>query len=174
MRHPPKVEIVGSNPAGHAIFFCGAIMHKFLIILLLLSGCNSVNLKPHTLERESVVYAQRGGYTIGRAIKQEMEHRGYTVRVGRATSNQNINGDETDIDIDKTIIPSDAKYIVTIREYRDKYRPIWCSLNGIWWWDFSVSIAVQDTGEEILTWHGRGCQNSSTRVFDRILDKLEI
>lgn len=148
-------------------------MRKVLFLFLLLAGCNSVYIKPGTLEKESKIYANRGGYSIGRAIKNEMGKRGYTVSVGRATNSHDYVDDLASIDMDATLVPKDTKYIIKVREFKDDYRPVWCSLNGIWWWDFNVSIAEQETGEEILTWRGRGCQNSSIRVFNRILDKLE-
>ena len=148
-------------------------MRKVLFLFLLLAGCNSVYIKPGTLDTNSTVFAQRGQFSIARSIKEQMEKRGYTVLVGRATSSQNFAQNEISLNIDRTIVPNNAKFIIKTDEYKEKYRPIWCSMNGIWWWDFYVSIANQETGEEILTWRGLGCQNSSIRVFNRILDKLE-
>ena len=50
---------------------------------------------------------------------------------------------------------------------------MWCIFNGFWWWNFNVSIADQKTGEELLTWRGRGCANSSVRLLNKILDDME-
>ena len=53
----------------------------------------------------------------------------------------------------------------------ERFRPIWCVFNGFWWWRFYVSIVEQQTGDEILTWTGRGCANSTIRKMENILDK---
>ena len=37
-----------------------------------------------------------------------------------------------------------------------------------------MSIADNKTGQEILGWAGRGCQNSSLRKLDAALDELEM
>ena len=108
-----------------------------------------------------------------RSIKQQMEKRGYNIVVGHAKSSRDIDND-SDINIDTSSIPSDAKYIVKVSEFTDKFRPIWCVFNGFWWWHFNVSIADQTTGKEILSWRGRDCQNSSLRKLDTILNKMEI
>ncbi len=54
----------------------------YIATALLLSACNSISLKPGTMEKGSVVYTDRGGYTMRRSIKDELERRGYTVLVG--------------------------------------------------------------------------------------------
>ncbi|MDE6250820.1 MAG: hypothetical protein K2M34_04280 [Alphaproteobacteria bacterium] len=147
-------------------------MFRFIVMAVLLAGCNSVYVKPNTLDTDAVIYASRGGYSMKRSIKQEMEKRGYNVVVGRAKSSRDYDGD-TDIDMSASVIPNNAKYIVKVAEHKETFRPIWCALNGFWWWNFNVSIAEQDSGKEILSWRGRGCQNSSLRKLDTILDKME-
>lgn len=147
-------------------------MYKFLILsslLVSLSACNSVYLKPNTMDTGAPVYADRGGYSMRRSVKEVLEERGYTVLVGAVESNEMS---ET-IDRDKTKIPSDAKYVVKVSERSETFRPIWCALNGFWWWNFNMSIADQKSGAEIMTWRGRGCANSSIRMLNQILDKLE-
>lgn len=121
------------------------------------------------MDAKSTIYADRGGYTMRRSVKESLEGRGYTVLVGTVESNEMS---ET-IDRDKTKAPTDAKYVVKVSERSEKFRPIWCALNGFWWWNFNMSIADQKTGTEIMTWRGRGCANSSIRMLNRILDKLE-
>lgn len=148
-------------------------MFKFIVMAVLLAGCNSVYVKPNTLDTNAVIYASRGGYSMKRSIKQEMEKRGYKVVVGRAKSSRDYDGD-TDIDMGASVIPNNAKYIVKVAEHKELFRPIWCAFNGFWWWNFNVSIAEQATGKEIMSWRGRGCQNSSLRKLDTILDKMEI
>lgn len=148
-------------------------MFRFIVTAVLLAGCNSVYVKPNTLDTNAVMYADRGGYTMKRSIKQRMEKRGYNIVVGRAKSEREFGGD-TDINVSTTTIPNNAKYIVKVAEHEDKFRPIWCVFNGFWWWNFNVSIADQATGKEILSWRGRGCENSSLRKLDAILDKMEI
>lgn len=147
-------------------------MRRFIIVAIALAGCNSVYIKPGTLNPEETVYVDRGGYTMRRGIKQQMEKRRYNVVVGRAKSSRDIDGD-TDITMDSTTIPKGAKYVVKISERKEMFRPIWCAFNGFWWWNFNVSIADQTTGKEILSWRGRGCENSSLRKLDNILDELE-
>lgn len=143
---------------------CGAIM---------LTACNSVYMKPNTLDTSEVFYADRGGYSMRRSVKEAMESRGYNVIVGKATSNENMNDGASSIDVDKNIVPNNARYIVKVSERSETFRPVWCVLNGFWWWNFNVSIADQETGEELLTWRGRGCVNSSIRLLNRILDDME-
>lgn len=140
-----------------------------ILIIFTLTACNSVYMKPNTLDENAIVYADRGGFTMRRSIKEELEKRGYTVLVGSVVSNEL----SENIDRDKNIVPKDAKYIVKVSERAEKFRPIWCSLNGFWWWNFNVSIANQQTGDELMTWAGRGCANSSVRMLNRILDDLE-
>ncbi len=144
-----------------------------LICLFALVGCNSVYMKPHSLDTNKVFYADRGGYSMRRSIKEVMEERGYNVVVGRMRSTRGMSGDDEDIEIDTASVPSNARYIVKVRERREKFFPIWCVFNGFWWWNFNVSIADQTTNEEILSWRGRGCANSSLDKLNSILDKLE-
>ena len=143
------------------------------VVLAGLCGCNSVYVKPNTLDTSEVFYADRGGYSMRRSIKESMESRGYKIVVGKATSNENMNDGASSIDVDKTMIPNNARYIVKVSERSETFRPVWCALNGFWWWNFNVSIADQETGEELLTWRGRGCTNSSIRLLNRILDDME-
>lgn len=143
---------------------CGAIM---------LTACNSVYMKPNTLDTSEVFYADRGGYSMRRSVKEAMESRGYKVVVGKATSNENMNDGASSIDVDKNIVPNNARYIVKVSERSETFRPVWCVLNGFWWWNFNFSIADQETGDELLTWRGRGCANSSVRLLNRILDDME-
>lgn len=138
-----------------------------------LCACNSVYMKPNTLDTDEVFYADRGGYSMRRSIKESMESRGYKVVVGKATSNENMNDGASSIDVDKNIVPNNAHYIVKVSERSEKFRPVWCALNGFWWWNFNVSIADQKTGDELMTWRGRGCANSSVRLLNRILDDME-
>lgn len=139
----------------------------------LLSACNSVYVKPNTLDTSKVFYADRGGYSMRRSVKEAMESRGYNVIVGKAKTTKEWTDAEGDSEIDTTNIPSNTKYIIKAKERREVFRPFWCALNGFWWWNFNVSIADQETGEELLTWRGRGCANSSIRLLNRILDDME-
>lgn len=147
-------------------------MFKFIIIALALVGCNSVYVKPNTIDTSQTFYAARGGYSMARSIKEQMESRGYNVVVGKAKSSRNLAGDEN-IDIDSSRIPDNVRYIVKVNERSEKFNPFWCPFNGFWWWNFNVSIADQETGKEFMTWRGRGCANSSLRKLDNILDTLE-
>lgn len=151
-------------------------MRNFLFLvcgLVALGGCNSVYVKPNTLDVNQVFYADRGGYSMRRSVKESMESRGYKVVVGKATSNENMNDGASSIDVDKNIVPNNARYIVKVSERSETFRPVWCALNGFWWWNFNISIADQETGDELLTWRGRGCANSSVRLLNKILDDME-
>ncbi len=149
-------------------------MFSLILAMVLLTGCNSVYMKPNTLDSSQTIFADRGGYTMQRAIKERMEQRGYKIVVGKAKSRQELSDSVSDINISTTEIPSQAKYIVRVEEFDEKFAPMWCAFNGFWWWHFNVSIANQVSGEEILTWRGYGCPNSSLRKLDKILDKLEM
>jgi hypothetical protein len=146
-------------------------MRIFVSILLCLAlcGCNSVYYKPHTFDKTQTVYAARGGYSMQRSIKQTMEERGYDVHVGTLRTEKQAE----DIDFQTFDIPQKAKYVVTVKERKEILRPIWCMFNGFWWWNFNASITDRQTGKEILSWRGRGCQNSSLRKLNDILDELE-
>lgn len=143
---------------------CGAIM---------LTACNSVYMKPNTLDTSEVFYADRGGYSMRRSVKEAMESRGYNVIVGKAKTSKEWTDAEGDSELDTTNIPNNTKYVIKAKERREVFRPFWCALNGFWWWNFNISIADQETGEELLTWRGRGCANSSVRLLNRILDDME-
>ena len=76
--------------------------------LMVLTACNSVYMKPSTLDTDEVFYADRGGYSMRRSIKETMESRGYNVVVGKASSNENVHDGASSIDVDKNIIPRRA------------------------------------------------------------------
>lgn len=147
------------------------------VVLTGLCGCNSVYIKPNTLDTNKVFYADRGGYSMRRSIKESMESRGYKVIVGKAKTTKEWTKEWTDTDgdseIDTTNIPNSAKYVIKVKERQETFRPVWCALNGFWWWNFNVSIADHETGNELLTWRGRGCANSSVRLLNRLLDDME-
>ena len=149
-------------------------MHFYKIIMatLILTGCNSVYLKPGTLDKGATLYSTRGGYTMRPAVKQAMTERGYVIKIGKIKDTSDIletNG----LDGEIAEIPSDARYLLKVSENSEKFRPIFCAFNGFWWWRFYVSIVDQESKEEILTWTGRGCANSSVRLMNKILDDLE-
>jgi len=144
-------------------------MRLFWMVILgiSLSACNSVYLKPDSLDKNSLIFARRGGYSMERSIKETMDKRGYKVSVGVLKS-ASTSGDRETI-----VIPSKVKYVVRVEERQEILRPIWCMFNGFWWWNFNVSISDRIAGNEILSWRGRGCANSSVNKLNDILDKLE-
>ena len=151
-------------------------MRYALPLFLFLSACNSVYLKPETLDKTDVIYVDRGGYQMQHAIKQKLEERGYNVTVGYKKSSTGTTYISSD-DVESIISASDvgrARYIIQISEKSPRIAPIWCVFNGFWWWRFNISIADNKTGQEILGWSGRACQNSSLRMLDNMLDQLEI
>ena len=108
-----------------------------------------------------------------RSIKETLEQRGYNINVGKMRLSHNSNTEENTLNVKSSEVPTDVKYVVTVAERREKFNPFWCAFNGFWWWNFNVSIADQKTGDEIVSWRGRGCANSSLRKLNAILDELE-
>ena len=108
-----------------------------------------------------------------RSVKQTMEERGYKIIVGKAHTTKEWTDTDVDAELDTTLVPTSAKYVVRVKERREIFRPLWCALNGFWWWNFNISIADQVSGEEILSWRGRGCANSSIRKLNHVLDLIE-
>ena len=145
-------------------------MRLFWLIVLSISltACNSVFLKPDSLDKTSLIFARRGGYSMERSIKETMENRGYKTTVGILKSASSAGDRET------VAIPVKARYVVRVEERQEILRPIWCAFNGFWWWNFNVSISDRTNGTEILSWRGRGCANSSVDKLNSILDTLEI
>ena len=148
----------------------------FLLSAISLSACNSVYMKPNTLDASQVFYVDSGGHLMQLGTKEHMEERGYKLTVGhkRASIKTTYITSES---VDSIISNADigkARYIINISETTNKFRPFWCSLNGFWWTRFNMSIADNVTGQELLHWAGRGCVNSSVRKLDKILDKLEM
>ena len=141
----------------------------FVLMCLSLTACNSVYMKPHTLDKNQTIYAARGGYSMQRSIKQTMDERGYNVHVGTLKTEKYSD----DVDFQTFEVPNNAKYVVYVKERKEILRPVWCMFNGFWWWNFNVSITEKKTGTEIMSWRGRGCQNSSIHKLNEILDKLE-
>ena len=144
-------------------------MRKIVFVLLcfILCGCNSVYLKPHTLDTNALIYTPRAGYSMARSIKQTMDERGYDVSVGKLIRVSEVTGGEA------YTIPTNAKYAVNVKERTEILRPIWCVFNGFWWWNFNVSIIDRTNNEEILSWRGRGCANSSIDKLNKIFYELE-
>ncbi len=149
-------------------------MKKYLIMpiaLLSLTACNTVMVEPQSLDTNQTFYADRGGYSMKQNIKDVMEERGYRVVVGKSVSTKDITGDE-DFEID-TSNTMGARYIVKVKERREDFQPLFCMFDGFWWWNYSVSIADQRTGKELLSWRGQNCANSSIRKLNNILDEME-
>ena len=142
----------------------------FVILCLSLTGCNSIYLKPETLDTDKIIYTPRGGESMQRSLKEVFEKRGYKIHVGQLSSVH-----ERDVsDLETYTKSKNIRYSVIIDEKSTILRPIWCAFNGFWWWRFSLAISDRKTGTEILSWRGRGCQNSSLRKLNDILDELEI
>ncbi len=149
---------------------------SLFFIIITLSACNSVYTKPGTLDKNDVIYVDRGGYQMQHEIKNLLEKRGYNVTVGykkNVVGSTRIESEDSESVISKSP-DNHARYIVSIRERTPRFNPFWCPFNGFWLWRYSVSIADNKTGQEILGWAGRGCANSSLRKLDKILDELEV
>ena len=177
MRRPPKAKIVGSNPAGHTKKKNNMMKFIFSIFALLsVCACNSVYMQPNSLDKNEVFFADSGGELMRLKTKEYMTNQGYNLTIGHfraSISTTYITAEGTESIISNTDIAK-ARYIVLIKETKNKLRPIWCSLNGFWWSDFNMSIADNVTGKELLHWSGHGCINSSVKKLEQILDKMEI
>jgi hypothetical protein len=141
---------------------------SFIFAAGLLAACNVVNIKPHSLDKSQLIYADRGGYSMKFAVKQELEDRGYKITVGKnkgVGSNEDSSWSNDD--------PLGAKYVIKVQEKIPDFSPLVCLFGGFYWWHFNVSIADQKTGEELLAWTGRGCQGNAIRRLRRLMDKLE-
>ncbi len=153
------------------------------LVTCILCACNSMYIKPGTLDPSKPIYSVAGGYSMKRSIKERMEERGYNVQVGKQTISRTLgNVDGYGVDLNEYKMEN-VRYVVNVSERSETSFgpklyfleiPFWCVFNGWWWWNFNVSIADQQTGEEIFTWRGQGCQNSSLRLLDDALDELEM
>ncbi|MBQ0013490.1 MAG: hypothetical protein KBS86_02910 [Proteobacteria bacterium] len=139
------------------------------IVPLCMCACNSVYVKKNSLAPSELFYVDRGGDQLQHEIKNALEERGYHITIGRKKSTTRT----TYISAD-TNSESKARYIITINEKEPTLKPIWCVFNGFWWWRFNLSIADNETGQEILAWRGRMCANSAIRKLNRLLDDMEI
>ena len=145
-------------------------MKKILILCaLVLVGCNSINIKPNSLNKSETIAAfDRGGYTMKFAAKQELEKRGFKVIIGKTKAMMTA-GNDNDYELLDTM---GARYVLKTYEEKERFNP-YCMFNGWWWWRFNVSIADQKTGEELLAWSGRGCANANLRRLNRLITQVE-
>ena len=141
----------------------------FILLCFCVTGCNSIYLKPGTLDTNQLIYTPRGGHSMQRSLKEVFDNREYKTHVGKLSSvHEGFSSDS-----ETYSQPKNIRYSVIIDEKTSVLRPIWCMFNGFWWWNFSLAISDRKTGTEILSWRGRGCQNSSLRKLNAVLDELE-
>ena len=148
----------------------------YLSVLFSVSACNTIYVRPNSLDKNEIIYADAGGDLMRLKTKEIMEDMGYKLTIGhhKATiSTTYITAEGTESVLAATDL-SKARYIVFMKESNPKFRPIWCSLNGFWWSKFNLSISDNETGQELLHWTGRGCVNSSVRKLKKILNQMEI
>ena len=147
-----------------------------IVLLLSVSACNSIYVKPNSLDKNEIVYADAGGDLMRLKTKEIMEDMGYKLTIGhhKATISTTYITAEGDESVLAATDLSKARYIVFMKEKNPKFRPVWCSLNGFWWSKFNLSISDNETGQELLHWTGRGCVNSSVRKLKKILNQMEI
>lgn len=151
-------------------------MKKSIILICgILCACNSAYVKDNTMVPGSTIFADRGGYGMKRSIKEQLENHGYRVIVGTAKSVRDLESNEAleSINLESIKIPQNARYVVKVSERQETLQSFFCPLSGFWWWNFNVSIADQATGEELLSWRGRGCANSELRRLNEVLDRLK-
>lgn len=151
-----------------------------ITVLSLLCACSSVSMKSHSLDKTQKIYVDTNGEKIRMAFKDELEKRGYDVTVGTRSEISNINFayKEPNAVVSNTSI-NGARYIATIHEYPINESmvvlgrfPV-CMFNGWSWWDFSLSIADNKTGKEILNWSGMGCKGTVINQLQDLLNDLE-
>ncbi|MDR1826479.1 MAG: hypothetical protein LBQ49_02180 [Rickettsiales bacterium] len=148
-------------------------MKKGLVVLaLLLSACNSIHMKPRSLDKSETIYAWYGGYHMRHAVKSELDARGYNVVVGKLKNSITDTGDHV-VSMADIIDMQGARYVFRVREHNKRFAPLWCMFNGFYFWVFDVSIADQKSGEEILSWSGRGCAYGNLSRLKSIMDELE-
>ena len=148
---------------------------KYIVLCLVavtMTACNSVYVKPNSLEPGATIYTRYGGYSMRRSIKRSLEERGFDVQVHAPRTTKEDIVEEEEISHFSVPIPTDAKYIIKVSERNEYLNPL-CAFTGFWWWNFNVSISEQQTGHEILAWRGRGCADSSVRRLNRILNTME-
>ena len=145
-------------------------LFRLFLLCLCVAGCNSIYMKPGTLDTNKLIYTPRGGHSMQRSLKETFDKRGYKTHVGKLSAVR----ERTSSDLETYSQSKDIRYSVIIDEKTSILRPVWCMFNGFWWWNFSLAISDRNTGTEILSWRGRGCQNSSLRKLNSVLDKLEM
>lgn len=148
---------------------------RFVIFLpiFILTACNSVYVKPESVTNGSTVYVELPGFAMRHFVKDKLRERGYRVVTGKAVTDNVLDSADGDVEVGLYSVPSDAQYSVRVKERQEIFAPVWCAFNGLWWMRFNMTIANQTSGEEIMSWFGYGCVNSSIRKFDKILDKME-
>nr|MBQ0090988.1 hypothetical protein [Candidatus Enterousia merdequi] len=106
--------------------------------------------------------------------------RGYNVTVGKKTQVNKVDYAFNEANAAVSTTSTDgARYVATINEYPNTEYMIvlsrfpLCMFNGWSWWDFSLSIADNQTGKEILNWSGMGCKGTVKSDLKRLLDELE-
>ena len=153
-------------------------MRTFLILFvaILVAGCSHLSMVPNTLDSDAVIYVDRGGHQMLPIVKDVLTKRGYKVTVGtKHSSIRTINNESGDTDsvISESTIGR-ARYVVTVRERNQLFLPFPCTIHGMWWIKYDVSIADNQTGTEILNWSSRNCAGLAEWRFKSHLDKLEI
>ncbi|MDR1207149.1 MAG: hypothetical protein LBK26_01930, partial [Rickettsiales bacterium] len=84
-----------------------------LLLPLAIAACNHARIKPGTMDKNETVYALRGGYSMKHAIKENLEKRGFVVKVGKSKTSKSIDtdlGELENIDFDTDAIPAGTKY----------------------------------------------------------------
>lgn len=146
---------------------------KNIIVLALsiaLVGCNFMTIEPHSLDKSKIIYMERTTNPMGHAIRNFLTKKGYKLTSGfRRARVDHIFINKSAKDVDKT-----PTYFLGISARSSGVWPVWCVFNGFNHWDFDMHIIDNETGQEIFTWSGFGCQNSSLRKLDRALDELKI
>ena len=81
--------------------FWERMMFRIIAILSLLglAACNSVYVKPNSLNPDQKIFVPRGGYSMKRSVKLALQNRNYNVHVGRLTKSS----ESSDIDFETYI-----------------------------------------------------------------------
>lgn len=137
---------------------------------MLLTSCTNLMIKPDSINpRNRTIYTQRGGDGMLYRAKTILADRGWDLKVGKAKGDINSDG----LDIESVKIDSNTHYYMKVKRYKLWFVPLYCMFNGGEFWVYNVSIANNQTGEELLIWDDYGCADSSAKRFNELLDILE-
>jgi len=136
------------------------------MVPLLLVGCLSYNVEPYgkfDLSKKTMTVSRGGDGLLG-TIKRALRKDGWKLSVDRGprTSEATVTTDGSKVEEFDTF---HTKYRISVD---DRWVDLSLSGDGIYRYD--ISIVDNDTGEEILTMHGRG---SESTIAERLIQAIK-